>query len=203
MKENKISFVFTGVKEFEFIVDSSITSKDTTIEIHSGVDDDTHLPYILVKTDRHANKESADFFAEKASGGVTSGKGYPESLNFAIFGEIRIKMHGEQNVYPEFTAPKIVIGQGSYKDGSTFHKNTHNNWWISGDSMVTGLDANATIKVPGWSKKFEVGAMVQKCQADVEHGVFKSVFLVYTYSSKNEHEFTVNYVAPVDIFKDL
>lgn len=129
MHDNHVYFDRAGIETFKFTLKAhEITSGKSFGKVESGVND-AGMPYIMVEADRKKSEPVAAWFREKAKGGETLGNSsdpYPKELNFAIQGDLEVKVVGGKTILCD----DIVIGQGSY--------GTSNNWWVSGPHMQHG-----------------------------------------------------------------
>jgi len=117
---------FTNVSGFDFhMSDHAITQGQPWGGISVGFG--ATIGEIIVFAGRHGSEAVADWFNDRADVAIdtrhSGGIGFPEKLNFAIYGDLEVGGHEGSSAL----CKGIVIGQG--------HVGAYNNWWIGGKNV--------------------------------------------------------------------
>jgi len=121
--DNYVYFTTVSLTHFDFQMhDHYITSGQPWGGISVGYSSSAGI--IDVSAGRHASEDAANWFNDRADVAIdtrhTGGIGFPQELNFAIYGDLEVGGYEGSSAL----CKGIVIGQG--------HVGAYNNWWIGG-----------------------------------------------------------------------
>lgn len=126
VRDNYVHFTNAKLKAFAWDEYShKITDGQTWDSISSGTSGSTG--YIHVRAGRSGSTEVANWFRDRggyhAVGTRVVSDVWPEKLNFAFYGHMRLHDTNDRKT----VCHRVVIGQG--------HTGSYNNWWIGGANM--------------------------------------------------------------------
>ena len=126
VRDNYVHFTNAKLKYFAWDEYShKITYGQPWDSISSGKTNTT-TGYIHVRAGRSGSTEVATWFKDRAKYAVGTrvvSDVWPEKLNFAFYGHMRLHLTNNRKT----VCHKVVIGQG--------HTGAYNNWWIGGEYM--------------------------------------------------------------------